>query len=371
MATARGGNVAFTLGLLHSRQTEAAAAARAEFRRVWAEAVAAAKYRRWLPGELMAARQVIEAAGGVLWRAAAGGSGIEVALVHRPKYDDWSIPKGKLNFGEHPCSARSARSGRRPAYTGVPGGRSARSITSRTARPSGSATGRCRRSAASSSPNDEVDQMMWLPPREAQTSSGPDRDQGVWRGVDHGLGDDLAVPHGASRQRRRASDLAGRRPRAPTRRLGDDQAEALVPLLAAYGIRRVMSADVLRCMETIGPYASVARLPVESEPLLSEAGYAEQPDLAGAAARDHQQRRAVGGVQPGQDAARVVDGRLHRAARPATGRTLGAQGRDDGAAPAVRLVTRAGGDRALRSPDLSAQDSSEAMQSRQRPDSAT
>src|SRR3954452_5299503 len=42
----------------------------------------------------------IEAAGGVLWRYAADGS-VEIALVHRPKYDDWSIPKGKLKRREH------------------------------------------------------------------------------------------------------------------------------------------------------------------------------------------------------------------------------------------------------------------------------
>ena len=44
--------------------------------------------------------RVIEAAGGVLWRAA--GAELEVAVVHRPKYDDWSLPKGKLTKDEHP-----------------------------------------------------------------------------------------------------------------------------------------------------------------------------------------------------------------------------------------------------------------------------
>jgi 8-oxo-dGTP diphosphatase len=41
-----------------------------------------------------------------------------------------------------------------------------------------------------------------------------------------------------------------------------------------------MSADVLRCLETIGPYAGWARLTVESEPLMSETGYGQQPELA-------------------------------------------------------------------------------------------
>ena len=40
----------------------------------------------------------VKASGGVVWRR--GDRGIEVALVHRPRYDDWSFPKGKLDKGE-------------------------------------------------------------------------------------------------------------------------------------------------------------------------------------------------------------------------------------------------------------------------------
>ncbi len=41
---------------------------------------------------------VVQAAGGVVWRRGPGG--LEILLVHRPKYDDWSLPKGKLDPGE-------------------------------------------------------------------------------------------------------------------------------------------------------------------------------------------------------------------------------------------------------------------------------
>lgn len=41
----------------------------------------------------------VHAAGGVVWRRTPAG-GTEVLLVHRPKYDDWTIPKGKLDAGE-------------------------------------------------------------------------------------------------------------------------------------------------------------------------------------------------------------------------------------------------------------------------------
>lgn len=41
---------------------------------------------------------VIRAAGGLVWWR--GPNGLQLALVHRPKYDDWSLPKGKLEPGE-------------------------------------------------------------------------------------------------------------------------------------------------------------------------------------------------------------------------------------------------------------------------------
>ncbi len=50
--------------------------------------------------------EIVWAAGGTVWRRApgpassAGGPEVEVVLVHRPKYDDWSLPKGKLDAGE-------------------------------------------------------------------------------------------------------------------------------------------------------------------------------------------------------------------------------------------------------------------------------
>ena len=43
--------------------------------------------------------EVVRAAGGALWRRGDDGR-IEVLVVHRPKYDDWSLPKGKADDGE-------------------------------------------------------------------------------------------------------------------------------------------------------------------------------------------------------------------------------------------------------------------------------
>lgn len=44
--------------------------------------------------------EIVRAAGGVVWRRAPDTGEIEVVLVHRPSYDDWSLPKGKNEAGE-------------------------------------------------------------------------------------------------------------------------------------------------------------------------------------------------------------------------------------------------------------------------------
>ena len=41
----------------------------------------------------------VRAAGGAVWRRSAAGD-LEVLLVHRPRYDDWTLPKGKCEEGE-------------------------------------------------------------------------------------------------------------------------------------------------------------------------------------------------------------------------------------------------------------------------------
>ena len=46
----------------------------------------------------------VKAAGGVVWRRGAKGEA-ELVVVHRPSYDDWSLPKGKLDPGETWSSA--------------------------------------------------------------------------------------------------------------------------------------------------------------------------------------------------------------------------------------------------------------------------
>jgi 8-oxo-dGTP diphosphatase len=228
----------------------------------------------------MATEKLIEAAGGVLCRTAPGGAGIEVALVHRPKYDDWSIPKGKLTPGEHPLVGAVREVWEETGFRGVPGRPLGEIRYLKDGAPKRVRFWAMRAEDGHFTPNDEVDQVMWLPPREARLHLLPERDQGILADVDSDTVTTwpcLVVRHGSAGER---ATWQGDDRERPLDALGDEQAEALVPLLTAYDIRRVLSADVLRCMETIGPYAGTAHLTVESEPLVSEAGYAEQADRA-------------------------------------------------------------------------------------------
>jgi phosphohistidine phosphatase SixA len=201
-------------------------------------------------------------------------------LVHRPKYDDWSLPKGKLGAGEHPILGAIREVWEETGFTGVPGVPLPEVRYLKDGAPKRVQYWAMRPVAGEFVPNDEVDQLIWLPPREARVHLSPDRDRGVVVGLDperlstHPL---LFVRHGSAGER---STWQGDDRERPLDATGEAQAEALVPLLSAYHVSRVLSADVLRCVQTVGRYAEHAHLTVESEPLLSESAYAERPALS-------------------------------------------------------------------------------------------
>jgi 8-oxo-dGTP diphosphatase len=123
---------------------------------------------------------LVRAAGCVLWRRAPGGvagHGVEIALVHRPRYDDWSHPKGKLHHGESPADAAVREvleeTGMRcvlimelPTARYAVRGR-AKEVSYWAAEATGGAF----------TPNEEVDRLLWLPPDQARhrLSNAPDR----------------------------------------------------------------------------------------------------------------------------------------------------------------------------------------------------
>lgn len=216
------------------------------------------------------------AAGAVVWRAA--DSGIDVLLVHRPKYDDWSFPKGKLDPGEHITAAArrevaeetglAVRLGaplRRQEY------RTAPDTTKHVYYWAGRVVGD-ERKVDDYQPNAEIDGVEWLPLDQARERLTYPRDADILAefGVSAYQTEPLLVlRHGKALPRDTWSGPDRERRLAEH---GERQAQALVPLLEAYGVHRVLSSDAVRCAATVRPFADAAGLPVEVDHRLSEEG---------------------------------------------------------------------------------------------------
>jgi 8-oxo-dGTP diphosphatase len=223
---------------------------------------------------------VVLAAGGVLWRPAVTDGELEVALVHRPRYDDWSLPKGKLAPGEHLLAAALREVTEETGHDAVPG------------RPLGTqryladglpktvhywAMAACDGMFV---PHAEVDALRWLPVPAARAALTHDRDGEVLDAFVSGPARTAAVVLVRHARAGRRKDWTGDDRLRPLDARGRAQAEALAPLLAAYRPIRLICADVLRCTATLEPLARRLRLPIETAPELSEQGYAGDPDPA-------------------------------------------------------------------------------------------
>jgi len=121
---------------------------------------------------------VIKAAGAILWRRADDGS-VEVAVIHRPKYDDWSLPKGKLDGGETEEEAAVREVEEETGFTGHLGPRLG---TTEYESSKGSKIVHYRAMDAGPgrvTPHDEVDDLRWVTVGEAMDLLSYDRDRQV------------------------------------------------------------------------------------------------------------------------------------------------------------------------------------------------
>ncbi|HEX7225293.1 MAG TPA: NUDIX hydrolase [Candidatus Limnocylindria bacterium] len=111
----------------------------------------------------------IDAAGGVVWRPA--DSGVEVAVIHRPRYDDWSLPKGKLRDGEGLLAAAVREVQEETGFEVVPGPELGESRYAK-ATPAGERLKvvhwwAMEATAGAFVPTDEVDRLEWMAPDDA------------------------------------------------------------------------------------------------------------------------------------------------------------------------------------------------------------
>lgn len=222
----------------------------------------------------------VHAAGAVLWRPDPDSGEPVIALIHRPRYDDWSLPKGKVDPGEtEPVTAvreiyeetgQQAHLGRWLGKVAYPIPLGSKVVHYWTARGLGGEFW----------PSREVDQLIWLPVDAATDRLTYVHDRKVTAQFTEKPADTrtvLIVRHGTAG---RKAEYNGDDTKRPLDRNGRAQAKSLVPQLMAFGVSALFAADRARCVETIEPLAQKLDLPIATEPTLTEEAYASDPEAA-------------------------------------------------------------------------------------------
>lgn len=219
----------------------------------------------------------VKAAGGVLWRAAADG--IEICVVHRPRLQDWTLPKGKLHGDEHTlmCAVREVleETGvrghpqlRLPEISYVMADGVAKTVDFWLMRADDGP-------GVSVSDPTEVDDVVWLSPARAK--------ERLTDANYAGLIDQVAamppvtavtalIRHGHAGERKAWSGNDALRPLDEE---GWAQAEAQAALLGLFEPKRLHAATPLRCKQTLQPLADKLELPI-----VTDSAFAEPADLA-------------------------------------------------------------------------------------------
>jgi 8-oxo-dGTP pyrophosphatase MutT (NUDIX family)/phosphohistidine phosphatase SixA len=218
---------------------------------------------------LTARPQSVRAAGGVLRRV--GPKGIEVLLVHRPRYDDWTLPKGKaqpdetdeetaVREVEEETGLRASLGFELPSTRYRDSQGRDKVVRYWTMRPE----------SGSFEPHGEVDAIEWTPIADAGSKLSYERDAEVLRAVPPPL---LVNRHASAGD---SSKWDGDDARRPLDKRGRRQAEALVDRLEGHRIDRIVSSPFDRCVQSVQPLARARQLEVETSDELAEGAGAER-----------------------------------------------------------------------------------------------
>jgi len=229
----------------------------------------------------------IRAAGALLWRPPGQGrrwrpSGrvIQVALIHRPKYDDWTFPKGKRDPGEHVLLTAVREVAEETGLRVVLGRPLTQARYDQRGRPK-----RVDYWAARSAPgspdsfeaNHEVDALEWLPvPAARGRLSYPHDEQMLdeFAARPAGTVPFVVLRHASAggKDTWKGDDLD-----RPLDAEGAAESDLLARLLGCYGTCRVISSAAERCVATVRPYAALTGAKLEVEPALTAGAFEDDP----------------------------------------------------------------------------------------------
>lgn len=202
----------------------------------------------------------------------AGAGPMEVLVIHRPHYDDWSLPKGKVDPGETLPATATREIHEETGYhvrLGKLLGRVTYPVQGRT-KAVYYWTARCE--DGEFTPNNEVDEIRWLPVEEAQKLVSYDVDREIIakaakRFALRPTSRLILVRHAHAHSRQ---GWGGDDNLRPLDRKGDRQAASLPTMLTGWRATRILTAEPDRCVETARRMADAWSLPLDIDPLLGD-----------------------------------------------------------------------------------------------------
>jgi 8-oxo-(d)GTP phosphatase len=235
------------------------------------------------------------AAGALLWRPA--GRGAQVALIHRPKYDDWGFAKGKLTQGEHVLLA-AVREVEEETGLRVTLGRnlpSVRYLVDGLPKRVDYWAALVDQASAAFVPNSEVDKLEWVPSSAAGRRLSYRHDADLLAAFTAGPRQTaplILVRHASAGSK---SDWHKSDESRPLDARGRQQAKMLARLLRCFGAARVFSSPAERCTATVRPFAESEGAEVEHVDALAVSAHGRKKGARQPAAdpRAHDAARAV------------------------------------------------------------------------------